>query len=71
MFQEVRVRYHISSNKYLSAYQILLGAILIRGRDLFQKIKEMNNIKCQNLAIQKKNEIYIFTINKPNIMKKI
>ena len=31
------------------------------------KVREMSNIKWQ---IQDKNERYIFTINKPNIMKK-
>ena len=36
-------------------------------RDAYFKVREMNNIKWQ---IQNKNERYIFTINKPNIMKK-
>ena len=61
------------------AYQIwkLSGAALTRGRHLLEggayfKVREMDNIKCQNLFIFsfKIRMKQIFTINKPNIMKK-
>ena len=77
--------FRISSNKrprHLLNFETLRWfgnqrAVLIRKRRLFQSWgnEQMNNIKCQNLVIsyfkiRKKLSIKIFTINKPNIMKK-
>ena len=59
------------------AYQIwkLSGAALTRGRRLLEggayfKVREMDNIKCQNLFIFsfKIRMKQIFTINKPNVI---
>ena len=40
--------------------------------DAYFKVREMSNIKCENLAtfLRNKNETYFFTSIKPNIMKK-
>ena len=67
------MKYRISSNKRprrLSNFETEVRGLLEGGA--YFTVREMNNIKCQNLVIFsfKIRMKQIFIINKPNVMKK-